>query len=170
MNKLFAVIKREYIQRVRTKFFVIATILGPLMMAAFTVVPALLIGIRAGGPTRLAIVDQTGTMYSRVARELTRDESDDESQPTNQTSQPERSNPAQRTQPRIGRVNFAVEEVPIGKTSVDDLRRDLNLRVQDKDLDGYLILPANLLEDGQPELRARNTADLFTKGQVESAI
>ena len=70
MKKLFAVVKREYIQRVRTKFFVVATILGPLLMGAFTVVPALLMGIKSGGPTRVVIIDQTGKLYSRVAREL----------------------------------------------------------------------------------------------------
>ena len=70
MKKLFAVIKREYIQRVRTKFFVVATILGPVLLAGFTVVPALMFNIKAGGPTRLGIVDQTGKMYQRVAREL----------------------------------------------------------------------------------------------------
>src|SRR2546425_7561100 len=59
MKKFFAVVKREYIQRVRTKFFVIATILGPLMMAAFTIVPAMMFGIKSGGPTRLAIVDRS---------------------------------------------------------------------------------------------------------------
>src|SRR2546425_108293 len=75
MRKFFAVVKREYIQRVRTKFFVVATILGPVMMAAFTIVPALMFGIKAGGPTRIAIVDQTGKMYDRVARELTIDRS-----------------------------------------------------------------------------------------------
>ena len=33
MKKFLAVVKREYVQRVRTKFFVIATILGPVLMA-----------------------------------------------------------------------------------------------------------------------------------------
>src|SRR5450631_3561090 len=70
MRKFFAVVKREYVQRVRTEFFVVATILGPVLMAAFTIVPALMFGIKAGGPTRLAIVDQTGKMYERVAKEL----------------------------------------------------------------------------------------------------
>ena len=70
MRKFFAVVKREYLQRVRTKFFVIATILGPLIMAGFAVVPALMFSIKSGGPTRLAIVDQTGKIYERVAREL----------------------------------------------------------------------------------------------------
>jgi ABC-2 type transport system permease protein len=70
MKKFFAVVKREYVQRVRTKFFVISTVLGPLIMAGFAVVPALMFGIKSGGPTRLAIVDQTGKVYERVAREL----------------------------------------------------------------------------------------------------
>ncbi len=45
MKKLFAIIKREYLQRVRTKFFVIMTVLGPLMLVVFTVVPGLLLGV-----------------------------------------------------------------------------------------------------------------------------
>ena len=67
MKKFFAVVKREYVQRVRTKFFVVATILGPLVMAGFGVVPALMFGIKSGGPTPI-IVDQTGKMYERSRR------------------------------------------------------------------------------------------------------
>src|SRR6266850_4210418 len=70
MRKFLAVVKREYIQRVRTKFFVVATILGPVLMAGFTIVPAMMFGIRSGGPTRLVIVDQTNRMYERVEKEL----------------------------------------------------------------------------------------------------
>ena len=58
MRKFLAVVKREYVQRVRTKFFVVATVLGPLFMAAFTILPAMMFGIRSGAPTHLAIVDQ----------------------------------------------------------------------------------------------------------------
>ena len=39
MAKLWAVAKREYFERVRSKWFVIATILGPVLMAAMIVVP-----------------------------------------------------------------------------------------------------------------------------------
>ena len=48
MNKFLAVVKREYVQKVRTKFFVIMTILGPFMLALFTVVPGLLLNIKTG--------------------------------------------------------------------------------------------------------------------------
>src|SRR5260370_16983754 len=115
MRKFFAVVKREYIQRVRTKFFVVATILGPVMMAAFTIVPALMFGIKAGGPTRIAIVDQTGKMYDRVARELTGDRSAPNNPPAQDSNQPPQltGNPKERIKQRGNSIqgNFAVEEV-----------------------------------------------------------
>jgi len=174
MKKLFAVIKREYIQRVRTKFFVIATILGPLMMAAFTVVPALMFGLRAGGPTRLAIVDQTGKMYPRVALEINssqalrdEEESQDDQQPPALNSDPkQKAAQAGRVLPSY----YAVEQVPVDNRSIEEITKQLDDRVQTKQLDGYVILPPDLLQIGQPEFYARNTADLFTRGHVAEAI
>src|SRR5258706_7797711 len=72
MRKFLAVVKREYVQRVRTKFFVVATVLGPLIMAGFSVVPALMLGMKSGGATRPAVGDQTREMYQRLAKELLR--------------------------------------------------------------------------------------------------
>src|ERR1044072_6012799 len=175
MKKLFAVVKREYVQRVRTKFFVIATILGPILMAGFPVVPALMFGIRAGGPTRLAVVDQTGRMYARVSKEINSQQTFEEDSPEQQQQQPpaamnsdpkKRAEQAGKTMP----VSFAVEPVAIDNRSLDDIKKQLNARVQQKELDGYIVLPADLLQSGQPEFHARNTADVFTKGQVQSAI
>jgi ABC-2 type transport system permease protein len=40
MGKLFAVIEREYLERVRTKWFIIATFLGPIILGALMIVPA----------------------------------------------------------------------------------------------------------------------------------
>ena len=174
MRKFFAVVKREYIQRVRTKFFVVATILGPLMMAAFTIVPALMFGIKAGGPTRIAIVDQTGKMYDRVARELTGDRSAPNNAPTQNPNQPSQltGTPKERLNQGGNSIqgNFAVEEVRLGGRSLDEVRRELDARVTKKDLDGYIILPPNLLKDEQPEFSARNTADVFTQSRIENSI
>src|SRR5213594_182736 len=105
MRKFFAVVKREYIQRVRTKFFVIATILGPLMMAAFTIVPAMMFGIKSGGPTRLAIVDQTGKMYERVAKEIV----------SRKSSRTESATEAEPAQPAVGPNNSSEQINRAGK-------------------------------------------------------
>jgi ABC-2 type transport system permease protein len=40
MAKLWAIVKREYLERVRSKWFVIATMFGPIIMGALVIVPA----------------------------------------------------------------------------------------------------------------------------------
>ena len=40
MAKLWTIIKREYLERVRSKWFLIATFLGPVFFAAIIIVPA----------------------------------------------------------------------------------------------------------------------------------
>lgn len=174
MKKFFAVIKREYIQRVRTKFFVISTVLGPLMIAMFTILPALMFGIRAGGPTRLAIVDQTGKMYARVALEINSSRAlQDEQSPEGERQLPvTNSDPSQRAR-QVGRQlpnYYTVEQVTANNRSINDIKKELDDRVQTKHLDGYVVLPADLLQNGQPEYHSRNTADLFTRGHVADAI
>src|SRR3712207_4509197 len=59
MKKFLTVVRREYLQGVRSKAFLISTALGPLFMAMFTLGPGLLIGMKSGKPTRLAVVDLT---------------------------------------------------------------------------------------------------------------
>ncbi len=170
MKKFFAVVKREYLQRVRTKFFVVATILGPVLMAGFTVVPALMFSIKAGGPTRLAIVDQTGKMYARVNRELMSGQTRrPDSSPEPQLGQGDRKEQISQAGKLIKRT-FTVEEVSLGGRSLADVTKDLEGRVLNRELDGYIVLPPNLLTDGQPEFRTRNAADLFTKDALKDAI
>ena len=42
MHKIWLIIKREYLVRVRKKSFIIMTILGPILMAALLIVPTYL--------------------------------------------------------------------------------------------------------------------------------
>src|SRR5437660_1035024 len=175
MRKFFAVVKREYIQRVRTKFFVVATILGPVMMAAFTIVPAFMFGLKSGGPTRLAIVDQTGKMYERVAKEIVSDKSagteiTTDEEPTQAPVEPNNSREQINRAGKMTKSTFVVEQAPLDNRSFDEVKKDLEARVERQELEGYVVLPPNLLKDGQPEFRARNTADVFTKENLQSAV
>jgi ABC-2 type transport system permease protein len=59
MNKIFLIIKREYVTRVRKRSFIIMTILGPILMAAMFVVPAYL-ATRQQETRTISIVDESG--------------------------------------------------------------------------------------------------------------
>ncbi len=59
MNKIFLVIQREYLTRVRKKSFIIMTIIGPILMAATMVVPIYLATVSDEIRT-IGIVDESG--------------------------------------------------------------------------------------------------------------
>lgn len=65
-----AVIRREYLQRVRSKWFAIVTIGGPLFMIGVTVIPAYFAAQETGNERHLLIVDGTDVLYDRLAPEL----------------------------------------------------------------------------------------------------
>jgi ABC-2 type transport system permease protein len=56
MNKILAVIRREFIERIRTKAFIIGTILGPIFFGAIAIIPGLLLSRQSTGQ-RIVIVD-----------------------------------------------------------------------------------------------------------------
>ena len=58
MNKVIAVIRREFVERVRTRSFVIATVLFPVFIIGMMFVPALLL-TRTSGAKRIAVIDAT---------------------------------------------------------------------------------------------------------------
>jgi ABC-2 type transport system permease protein len=166
MRKFLAVIKREYLQRVRTKFFVVATVLGPIMMALFTVVPVYIANIPAGGATRLAVIDQSGKIYQRFHDALTREpvDSEDEEDPgSNQQDTKSRS-------AEFGKPEFTVEQVLLDGRSLDEAKRQLSERVRANELDAYVVLSPNILTDGKAEFYGRNTGDIFTRGEVASRL
>lgn len=59
-NKIFIVIGREYLTRVRKKTFILLTILMPFLMAALCAAPILLGAVKDSEQKTIAIVDETG--------------------------------------------------------------------------------------------------------------
>ena len=63
MNKIFLIIKREYVVRVKKKSFIIMTILAPLLMAALIVAPVFLAD--QGQEKRLIAVTEIESSYAK---------------------------------------------------------------------------------------------------------
>jgi ABC-2 type transport system permease protein len=176
MNKFLAIVKREYVQRVRTKFFVIMTVLGPVMLVVFTIVPGLLFSMKAGGDTRIAIVDQTVgvKLYDSIRNSLLKLERDDENNKQPGIADAANSNTKNRME-KAGKSmtgSFHVEQVnPTGR-SLDEIRRELNGRIGRDELDGYLVIPPDILSNSQSKTAyyGRNVNDVFTRGQIEDRL
>ncbi|HYH86382.1 MAG TPA: ABC transporter permease [Pyrinomonadaceae bacterium] len=172
MKKFWAVVKREYVQRVRSKMFIIVTLGAPLMFALFTVVPILISGIRAGGPVRIAVADETGRMYGRVRDSLTgaRDDDDEEDAAESATRAGKDGGGRFEQAANAGEQGFAVEQVALDGRTREDVTRQLNERVKKEELDGYIILPKDIMSSGEVFYYARNVGDVFTRGQVRNRL
>jgi len=60
MNKIYTVIRKEYLERVRSKSFVIATLLGPAIMSLFILMPMLLSDTGKDEERVVGVVDPSG--------------------------------------------------------------------------------------------------------------
>ena len=69
-NNVWAVIRREYLQRVRSKWFIFATIAGPVLMAGLIFVPAYFAARGEIDERVMAVVDRTGVLYEGLAPRL----------------------------------------------------------------------------------------------------
>ena len=172
MRKFLAVIKREYLQRVRTKFFIVATVLGPVMLAMFTVLPMFMANLPVGSATRLAVVDQSGKVYERFREALTSEDDEDESDANSNTGagmNTNRQDQMQRTA-ELSNAEFAVEQAKLDGRSLEETKRQLNERVRQNELDGYVLIPADVLTGRSVEFYGRNTGDIFTRQAVSRAL
>jgi len=73
MAKLWAIIKREYLERVRSKWYLLSTALGPVFFGVIIIVPMVVSSRTKASPdlSHIVILDVTGTQLgTRVAGEL----------------------------------------------------------------------------------------------------
>ena len=162
MMKFLAVVKREYIQRVRAKMFIVSTILIPVVMSLFGLVPALILSIDAGSPMRIAVVDQTGKLYPQLERAVETDEPDQQT--------PVDASADRRVAGRRGFGNFVLELVSTDTQPAEQIRANLDQRLRAKEIDGYLIVPPEFLTNGQAEFFNRNPGDVISRRMLQSAL
>src|SRR6185436_3160965 len=161
MKKFLAVVKREYIARVRAKMFIVSTILLPTVISLFGIVPAIILSIQTP-PLRLAVVDQTGKMYPELKRSL-------ESDSSGQDSQSDNTN-VSRGLPRGALGGFRLEEINVTNQSLDEIRANLNQRLNARELEAYLILSPDFISSGKAEFYNRNPGDIVSSRTIQSAL
>jgi ABC-2 type transport system permease protein len=157
MNKILVIIKREYMTRVRTKGFVIGTILTPLLMLALVLLPAFL-ATRGGGERRVTIIDQSGDPLLFEYIEKKSNLASGEVEPSRNNDPPRR-----RTSMILNHV-----VVPPDR-DVDEVRGQYNEEVERDSGLAYIVLRKGTLEGVEPEYYAKSVGD-FSINNIERTI
>ena len=146
MAKLWAIVKREYLERVMTKFFAISTLFAPLLFGALMFVPAWLALRAKASPNvgRVVVIDATGTeLGTRVAAALSGGPMGDSA----------------RTQLR--RVTSS--ELPAAE-------REARAVVTRKQANGYLVLDDQTLAGRKARYTGTNTTASFDMAALQRAV
>ena len=143
MHKLWLIIKREYITRVKTKGFVIGTLVVPLIGIGFTLLFIFIGTHQSSRAMRISIVDNAGGVAPTVARGL-------QAKETN------------------GKAQFDVVESIDRPAGLDALQNDLRGRINTGRLDAYIVIPADLSKP--VELHTRNSVNFAVMGPISSSL
>ena len=142
-RRLLAVARREYLERVRSKAFVVSTILGPVILAAFMVVPTVVMSRQRGKPLRVAVLDGDGTLRGTVEESLARREA-------------------------AGSLRFDLRPAPAG--AAEEARRVLRASVLSGELDGYVYLPADAVDRSAAEYHGKKVSNMMDIGMLSGAV
>jgi ABC-2 type transport system permease protein len=66
MNKVLTIIRKEYLERVRSKSFLIGTVLGPALMSLFIVLPLLLADSGGDDQRTIGVIDLSGQHFEKL--------------------------------------------------------------------------------------------------------
>jgi ABC-2 type transport system permease protein len=148
MRKLIAVIKREFLERVRSKWYLLSTALGPIFFGIIVIVPMVVANRTRPSPdlTHIIILDATGTQLgTRVAGALAGGIAGE----------------ASRAQVRA--VTTA------GLAAAESLATRAVMRAHDPML-GYLVLDSSTLAGKRQRYAGRNASALVDVKEIEGAV
>jgi ABC-2 type transport system permease protein len=143
VNRILPVVRREYLERVRSKLFVISTLVGPLLVVGVTLVPGLLMQNQRGKPLRLAVLDETGALGAATEGSLSR-------------------------RAVGGESRFQI--VPAGGGEAGAVRDRLSRAVVSGALDGYVVLPRDVARTSKAEYYAKNVSNVMDISAIDQAV
>ena len=173
MRKFLAVVKHEYKKIVLKWSFIIGTLLFPIIAVGFAVVPSLIFSIK-GEPTRIAVVDQSGKLSTRLKENLSAErmsakvrQAVEDSLTNLDASQQEQMN---RSAEQLA-SSFVFTDYEFSGKPLEQIRRELGEKIIAKELDAFLLIPNNLdAADVKYEFRSRKAGDFGGERNLREAL
>ena len=175
-SKLFAVIRREYLQQVRTKAFWIATFLIPsLGLGLIFIQVALSRTLVAKG--RVGVVDLSGRLYEPLVAEYKARPTDDETEKSKKAVEARAAKVDEKTvtDKVSGGAKVTTQldlfKVDATEQTLPEVRRRLNKDVQSEKIKAYIVLTPQTLVTGAAEWRAQSVkAEVVMREQIASYL
>ena len=157
MKKVWVIIKREYLVRVRTRAFAIGTIISPVLLLGVIILPGFLAERGSGGERRVTVLDQSGDpqLFEAIKARV------ESRAPGSDTDGGDNFGGA-------ARFLLTRQIVPPDENPDDSIKRASNGEGQKGEDRSYLILGPGVLDSVEPEYHAKNLSDFSIRALEES--
>jgi ABC-2 type transport system permease protein len=149
-RKTFAIVRREYVERVRTKVFWIGTLIIPLLFFSYVVV-TIATSRKAGGERKLAVVDTTGRLYAPLVLDL-------------------QAREAEERKKSPGAYPHWVLEERVVTGDLAATKEALRAGVLAKKINGYLVLDAATIQNGDAEYYSTTVSEFIAMSALERSL
>ena len=145
-NKALQVALWEFMEKVKTKAFVISLVLMPVIMVGFGILPTILSMKEDEKPITVGVVDETGTLVGPLAQELD-----------------------QKYKLSDGQPNYILRSLPVAG-SESAVKEESNKLVSKGSIEGYFFVPNTVYDSGQVEYRSENVGNIKLQERFSRAI
>ena len=152
MHNAWLVLRREYLERVRSKAFLAFTFLIPVFMYAVIILPSKLMTMKPAGTRHVVIVSQDAEFAQRVSKELTEKKEERD---------------AQKDEDDAVAPKYTAQ---IESNATEEMRSKLNDQVSAGKLDGYLWLPQDVASTRKFKFYTKNASDFVEIESMRSAV
>ena len=153
MHNMFLFARREYLETVRKKSFIVMTILLPALMFGFTVLPSMMASKKSGEMQHIVIATSDQQFGNDVRDKF-------------METPAESKTPAKRGSDNASRRFDVQIDTNVSQQEQDALTQKVNVH----EIDGYLWAPAEALAQRKLSFRARTSSDFETQGALSSAV
>lgn len=173
MNRFLAVVVHEYKKVVLKWSFLVGTLLLPVLAGVFAFVPAIIFSLK-GEPTRIALIDRSGTVAPRLKDNLSAEKMAERARKAAADAAvditPSQEEQLRRTSAQLVESFIFADIDPAGR-SLEDIRADLTSRITADEFDAYLIIPPDVNDTAAVyEFRSRKGADFITNDSLRDAL
>jgi len=136
----------EFLEKVKTKAFVISLVLMPVIMVGFGVLPTLLSMKEDEKPVTIGIADETGTVVQPLAEELD-----------------------QKYKLSGGQPNYIIRNLATAEGGLPTTT-EANKMVAQGSIEGYFFIPTTVYDSGKVEYRSENVGNIKLQERFTRAI
>lgn len=146
MKKIIAIARWEFLEKVKTKTFIISLIITPLLIISFSVLPSLLFRQETPRVEVIGIIDRSGIYFSKLEEELEKYVLPD------------------------GQNNYVLINLTQHDQDLEELKKTSDTKVLNNLLEGYLIIQLAKNDSVLAEYRSNSFSNFEIVGRLEEAI